>query len=141
MTAPAPRVVRTADSADFFDAADRGVLLLRRCDVCGLVRGPQEAWCSECHAEEHTQVEAAGGGTLVSWAVVHRAPLPGLPTPYVAALVEVDEGPWLLVRLRTDEESLRAGTPVRLEVSRVPDSEALVVARTLPAGARPDQES
>ncbi|GAB2642491.1 hypothetical protein GCM10027270_33560 [Nocardioides ginkgobilobae] len=130
MTPPAEGVERTEDSADFFDYADRGVLLLRRCDACGEVRGPQEAWCVSCRAEEHTVVEAGGGGSLVSWAVVHRAPLPWLETPYVAAVVEVDEGPWLLVRLATSGDPLEVGTRLHLEVDRVPGSEPLLVART-----------
>lgn len=138
----APRVRRTDDSADFFDAAERGRVLLRRCRQCGAARGPQEAWCPDCHAAEHSTVEAGGGGTLVSWAVVHRAPLPGLVTPYVAAVVEADEGPWLLVRLHTAGEPLHAGMPVRLEVDRVTGSEPLVMARSsLTVGERPAQES
>ena len=38
-----PRVLRTPDSADFFDYARLGKLLLRRCDSCGAVQVPRNA--------------------------------------------------------------------------------------------------
>jgi uncharacterized OB-fold protein len=115
-----PRVTRTSDSADFFDLAREGRLLLRRCADCATIRGPQESFCPRCHAAEHEILPAAGSGTLVSWAVVHRSPVPDLEpdAPYVAAIVEVAEGPWVLVRLTSPEiDGLRAGRSVRIVVA------------------------
>jgi hypothetical protein len=60
-------------------------------------------------------------GTLVSWAVVHRAPLPVLAAsvPYVSAIVELAEGPWLMVRLLVEDPArLRVGDPVRVRYLR-----------------------
>jgi uncharacterized protein len=111
---PVP-VRRTPDSAEFFDFAARGDLLLRRCTACSTVRGPQERFCPSCHGEEDEAIAARGTGHLVSWCVVHRSPVPGLEVPYTAAIVECDEGPWMLLRLLDPERvPPRAGAPVEL---------------------------
>ena len=136
MTVVVPVVRRTADSADFFDAARQGRLLLRACARCGTHRGPQERVCSACFAVEHELVLASGRATLVSWAVVHRSPVPVLPAPYVAGLVEVEEGPWLLTRvLAAPTERLEVGQRLCIFVADgVEDGEAVVLSRTELAG-------
>lgn len=130
----APRVVRTPDSADFFDYARTGKLLLRRCDACGTVRGPQEGVCPRCHATAHTVIAAKGSASLVSWAVVHRSPVPALEDhpPYTAGIVELTEGPWLLVRVVTAPgEALRVGTALEIWILATSgDGEPLVLAQT-----------
>lgn len=133
-----PHVRRTSDSADFFDAAREGRLLLRRCDACGTIRGPQVRWCPQCHAAAHQPQFAAGCGRLVSWAVVHRPPHPMLEAdaPYVAGLVELDEGPWVPVRVvRDPDQELRVGTPVRVLTSASADDGEAVVFAEVVAGA------
>jgi uncharacterized OB-fold protein len=131
-TVPVPALARTADSADFFDFAARGRLLLRRCTACGFVRAPQDALCPSCFATAHEKIAAAGPGTLVSFAVVHRSPIPVIPAPYIAAIVEVEEGPWMLTRLLTaPNESVRIGQAVAVTVAPGSDGgEAVVLART-----------
>lgn len=135
MNIAVPLVSRTPGSADFFDSAKQGKLLIRRCNTCGATRGPQEPACPHCHSFAHTLDHAEGSATLVSWAVVHRSPLPALEaeTPYVAGIIEITEGPWLLVRVLTaPNETLHAGA--KLEVWVAPatsdDGEPLVLART-----------
>jgi uncharacterized protein len=130
-----PRVLRTPDSADFFDYARLGKLLLRRCDSCGAVRGPQERFCPRCHAAAHTMTHAQGSASLVSWAVVHRSPLPALEeqTPFTTGIVELAEGPWLLVRVLTAPgEALRAGMELEIWIAAAGDGEGepLVLAQT-----------
>src|SRR5580658_8154711 len=121
-----PRVLRTPDSVDFFDYARLGKLLLRRCDSCGAVRGPQERFCPQCHAAAHTKTHARGSASLVSWAVVHRSPLPALAvrTPYTAGIVELTERPWRLVRvLPAPGEALRAGLELEIWIAAASDGE------------------
>ncbi len=132
MNVPVPVVRRTADSADFFDAARGGRLLIRACSRCGTHRGPQERVCPSCAAVEHRPVLASGRATLVSWAIVHRSPVPTLPAPYVAGLVEVEEGPWLLTRVLTAPgEQLGVGQQLTVCVADGDDDgESVVLART-----------
>ncbi|WP_214405725.1 Zn-ribbon domain-containing OB-fold protein [Pseudonocardia lacus] len=117
-----PRVERDGASAAFFDAAARDELLLRRAPD-GRVLGPQDdvdARLGSADPDSDTVV-ASGDATLVSWAVVHQAPLPWLAdaVPYVCAVVELAEGPWLTVRLVDAEAgALSAGQPLRVRFVR-----------------------
>ncbi len=116
MTPPVfPAVERDEASEPFFAAAARGELLLRRCPRDGAMLAPQARTCPDCGGGELEWAAASGRGTLVSWAVVHQVPVPALAAaiPYLTAVVELAEGPWLLVRLvDAQERHLRAGLPV-----------------------------
>jgi uncharacterized OB-fold protein len=58
---------------------------------------------------------------VFSWTVTHQAPFPGLPTPFVVAVVETDEG----VRLAA---GLRGVAPAELRLDLpVPVSDAAAV--------------
>jgi uncharacterized OB-fold protein len=126
-----PAVARDEASAEFFAAAARGELLMQRCPASGDVLGPQARTCPSCGSADLDPVVVSGRGTLVSWAVVHQAPVPSLAAavPYLTAVVELAEGPWLLVRLAGAEggDSLepRVGLPL--------------VACFLPSGAAGDE--
>lgn len=111
-----PEVHRDEDSAAFFDAAADGTLLVRR-GPGGMMLGPEARTCPETGSAVWEQVPASGRAALVTWATVHRAPLPILASsvPYVSAVVELAEGPWLMVRLiDVDGVELRAGLPVEV---------------------------
>ncbi|ONH49955.1 hypothetical protein CcI49_37850 [Frankia sp. CcI49] len=110
-----PPVARDDASAAFFDAAARGELLVRRCLDSGDVLGPEARTCTGCGSARLEPFVVSGRGVLVTWAVVHQVPVSALrgAVPYVTAVVELAEGPWLLVRLvGTDGRDLRAGQPV-----------------------------
>ena len=123
------RVERDEASAEFFDAAARGTLLIRRCPVCGTQWAPARTRCPAGHALEWT--EASGRAVLVTWAVEHEAPLdPALATPSgdtsAFGYVELDEGPWLQVPIvGVDPASLRAGISMQVCFIRPGDGEAL----------------
>lgn len=111
-----PRVERDEASTAFYDAAARGELLMQRAPS-GTVLPPEARTDPDSSSADLEPVAVSGEGTLVSWTVVHRAPLPALveAVPYVSAVVELAEGPWLMVRLLTDDPAdLRVGTPVRV---------------------------
>jgi uncharacterized protein len=120
MSAKLPRVVRDEASAAFFDAAARGELLVKR-GPSGTVLAPEARTDPATGSSDLQPLVASGEATLVSWAVVHRAPLPALAAsvPYVSAIVELTEGPWLMVRLLVEDPArLRVGDPVRVRYQR-----------------------
>lgn len=110
-----PLVQRDDSSATFFDAAKRGQLQMSLSDS-GSVLAPQVSMDPDDPAGSLQPVTVSGGGTLVSWSVVHHAPHPALAdaVPYVSAVVEIAEGPWLIVRLLGDTEHLSVGAEVRV---------------------------
>ncbi|MFI0512594.1 putative OB-fold protein [Streptomyces canus] len=85
----------------WWDAAARGVLLLRLCGSCGQVHHYPREFCPHCWSEDVSWHTATGRATLHTWSVVHRNDLPPFKdrTPYVAAVVDLAEGPRMMTEL------------------------------------------
>lgn len=102
----------------YWDAAAEGRLLLRRCGACGRAHHYPREFCPRCWSEDVTWEPASGRATLYTWSVVHRNDLPpfGSRTPYVAAVVDLAEGPRMMTEVvECGEASLRVG--MALEVA------------------------
>nr|WP_236572724.1 OB-fold domain-containing protein [Streptomyces sp. GS7] len=101
----------------YWDAAAAGRLLLRRCRAagCGAVHHYPREFCPRCWSEDVGWEPACGRATLYTWSVVHRNDLPpfGDRVPYVAAVVELAEGPRMMTEV-TDcaAADLRIGMPL-----------------------------
>ncbi|MGG2462370.1 Zn-ribbon domain-containing OB-fold protein [Streptomyces sp. RGM 3693] len=101
----------------YWAAAAEGRLLLRRCraEGCGAVHHYPREFCPHCWSEDVTWEPATGRATLYTWSIVHRNDLPpfGDRVPYVAAVVELAEGPRMMTEV-TDcaEPDLRIGMPL-----------------------------
>ncbi|MEV1062293.1 OB-fold domain-containing protein [Streptomyces sp. NPDC050263] len=99
----------------YWDAAAEGRLLIRRCGACARPHHYPREFCPHCWSEDVTWEEASGRATLYTWSVVHRNDLPpfGERTPYIAAVVDLAEGPRmsteLIGALGTGQGDLRAG--------------------------------
>jgi uncharacterized protein len=104
-----PPLQRDTKSAEFFDAAAAGHLLIKQCDECARALAPEASVCTACAGPALHWLPAAGNGTLVTWTTVHKAPNPAYTdrVPYVVGVVELTEGPWLYGRI--DTETLTAG--------------------------------
>jgi uncharacterized protein len=111
-------VDRDEATAEFFDAAAAGRLLLRRCEH-GHYSEPAVAQCTTCGSLRLDWVPAAGGASLISWAVTRSKD--GAPT--VLVIAELDEGPWWWSRLTAaDPARLTVGTRLVVAFAR-PDGE------------------
>ncbi|MFD5397571.1 Zn-ribbon domain-containing OB-fold protein [Streptomyces sp. NPDC127097] len=101
----------------YWDAAAEGRLLLRRCraEGCGAAHHYPREFCPYCWSEDVDWEPATGRATLYTWSVVHRNDLPpfGDRVPYVAAVVDLAEGPRMMTEI-TDcpEPELRIGMPL-----------------------------
>ncbi|MFG2469006.1 Zn-ribbon domain-containing OB-fold protein [Streptomyces canus] len=96
----------------YWDAAARGVLLLRHCETCDRVHHYPREFCPRCWSEDVSWSPATGRATLHTWSVVHRNDLPPFKdrTPYVAAVVDLAEGPRMMTEIvDCAHENLRAG--------------------------------
>lgn len=116
MKAGGSPVVRDERSAEFFDAANRGALAVRRCTGCGHWLEPEARTCTSCGGSDLKWLDANGTGELVSWSVVHHPPHPSFAglVPFAVGLIELVEGPWVEARLTdVDLGALRVGLPLR----------------------------
>jgi uncharacterized protein len=134
---------RDEATAEFFDAAAAGVFLLRRCPD-GHWSEPPAAQCTTCGATALRWEAAAGGATLVSWAVTWgaREPDPSGPDQAGAAetgpgpepaatvlvIAELDEGPWWWSQLTgADPAGLAAGDRLVITFAAGGEHEAVPV--------------
>ncbi|GAA0485975.1 Zn-ribbon domain-containing OB-fold protein [Streptomyces stramineus] len=103
----------------YWDAAARGRLLIRRCraEWCGAAHHYPRVFCPRCWSDDVTWSEASGQATLYTWSVVHVNDLPpfGERLPYVAAVVDLAEGPRMMTEVvDCPEAELRVGMALRV---------------------------
>ncbi|WP_369247343.1 Zn-ribbon domain-containing OB-fold protein [Streptomyces sp. R41] len=122
-SAPSPAPGFDVPEADAFtrpywDGAAEGRLLVRRCGGCGRAHHYPREFCPYCWSEDVEWERASGRATLYTWSVVHRNDLPpfGERVPYVAAVVDLAEGPRMMTEVvECEEGALRIG--MELEVA------------------------
>ncbi|MEV7993469.1 OB-fold domain-containing protein [Streptomyces sp. NPDC086077] len=103
----------------YWEAAARGRLLVRRCGACGRAHHYPRESCPHCWSEDVDWEEASGLATLYTWSVVHRNDLPPFDarTPYVAAVVDLAEGPRMMTEIvgHGGAGALRAGAALEAD--------------------------
>jgi hypothetical protein len=113
---PAPAPVVNPETKPFWDATAEGRLLLPHCRACDTYIWYPRLFCPACSSFDVEWVEAAGRGTVFTFAVVRRSQGPyAKATPYVLAYVELAEGPRMMTNIvDCDVESVRVGDPVEV---------------------------
>jgi uncharacterized OB-fold protein len=79
--------------------------------------------------------EASGRGTLYTYSIVHQNDLPPFNerVPYVAAIVELDEGPRVMTNIEGVRfEDLRVGMPVTIDFKPLDDEITIAIFRAVP---------
>lgn len=86
-------------------AAAEGRLVVQRCRDCEALRWPPLVGCPECLSRETDWVDVAPRGTVWSYVVYHRAFATKYSDeiPYTVAVVQLDDGPYLVGRLAAEE--------------------------------------
>lgn len=114
----------------YWKAASEGKLLIQRCPACENHQYYARPMCLACGERNPDWVSASGKGTVWSFTTVHRGPYEDLPTPYVVALVRLEEGVVLLSHIvGTDPEQVRCDLPVELMFQDFRDGVRLPVFR------------
>jgi uncharacterized OB-fold protein len=81
------------DTGGFWEAADRGELVVRSCTDCGAVIHLPKTYCHYCASWNTTWKTVAPAGHLFSYTQVEHTVHPAYPAPYAIVLVELDEAP------------------------------------------------
>lgn len=92
---PRPTVV----SKPYWEGCARGELIYQRCGDCRAAIFAPAATCRRCLAKRLTWELSAGLGRIYSWSTVWRPQSPAFATPYVAAIVDLDEGYQMLANV------------------------------------------
>jgi uncharacterized protein len=105
---PTPPV--SPETRPFWDAAEEGRLLIKRCMACGRLHHYPRSICPFCWSDRTEWVPASGRGTIYSYSVMRRVPI-----PYAIAYVTLDEGVTMMTNIvDCDLEAIRIGLPVRV---------------------------
>ena len=105
---PAPSV--SPETKEYWDAAAQGRLLVRKCTACGEAHHYPRTICPFCFSDKTEWITASGRGTLYSYSVMRRAPV-----PYAMAYVTLAEGPTMMTNIVDCAfDKLRIGQDVKL---------------------------
>jgi uncharacterized protein len=91
-------------------------LVANECTECGALYFDRRNACANCGKQAFTRRALGGEGKVRSFTIVHRA-APGVPTPYVSAIVDLDGGGVVkanVVNIQPVPEHVGLGMPVRL---------------------------
>ena len=107
ITAP----VATPENQPHFDAAERGELLIKRCQACGQHHYHPRAICPHCFSDQTEWVTAKGTGKIYTVSISRRV----LPTAYAIAYVTLDEGVSMMTNIvDCDLDALEIGQAVKV---------------------------
>lgn len=73
------------------------------CNSCGAITFPPKAVCMKCSSRDYKTVELSGKGSVKTFTVI-RVPPEGFEDEYVVGLVELLEGPNIMVNIKTDQQ-------------------------------------
>ncbi len=105
IAAPAANVETQA----YWDAANAGKLLVKKCAACGEPHFYPRALCPFCFGETEW-VETNGQGEIYSFSIMRRA-----AEPYAIAFVRLDAGPTMMSNIvDSDFDSIRIGARVKV---------------------------
>ena len=116
--APVPGTFTSA----FWNALAQGRFTSTRCDGCGEIGFPPRPTCLRCGNKSPRWVELSGFGQLYSRTRIHAAGGTFAAfAPYSVGIVDLVEGPRLLLRLLPAASALPLDSALRIVVLRHPD--------------------
>lgn len=126
--------VPDTETEPYWSAAKDGRLLIRRCRACSRAHFYPRPFCPTCWSDQVDWEEASGRATLYTWSVVRQNDLKPWPerVPYVAAVVDLDEGPRMMTNVvDCDIDALEVG--MALEVAFRAENDEITVPVFRPA--------
>ena len=126
------------ETQPFWDACRQGRFLVRHCNACGRDYFYPRPFCPTCWSDDVDWKQASGRGTLYTYSVVHVNDLPPFSerVPYVAAIVELDEGPRVMTNIEgTPFDQLRIGATVEVDWKPISDDVTIPVFRQVASGS------
>ena len=119
-----------AETRPFWDATREGRFLIRHCLECGKYHFYPRPFCPNCWSERVEWAEATGRAVLYTYSIVVSNDLPPFNerVPYVAAVVDLEEGPRVMTNVVDCEfADLRVGMPVEVDYLAISDDITIAV--------------
>ena len=120
------------ETKPFWDGLKERKFLLRHCNACGRDHYYPRPFCPACWSDDVSWREASGRATLYTYSVVHVNDLPPFNerVPYVAAIVDLEEGPRVMTNIEgVEHDALRIGMPLFVDFKPISDDVTIAVFR------------
>ena len=125
------------DTKEFWEGLRRHQLLIQRCQDCGTYRHYPRPMCHNCNSMNGQWVKVRGRGKVYSWIVSHYTVHPAFPTPYLVAIVELEEGVRMITNLvDTSPDEVYIGMPVEVFFEDVTEEITLPLFKPIDKGSR-----
>ena len=101
---------------DYLQLEPEPHLLAQECTNCGARYFDRRNACARCGRTGFAPAAVDGSGELRAFTIVHRA-APGIPVPFVSAIVRTDDGTWVrsnLVNCDPTPDAVKLGMRVQL---------------------------
>ena len=106
----------------FLRLGEQPHLVGKKCGTCGAVYLGNRVACSKCStAGGFSEIPLSTKGSLWVYSIVHQS-APGIPTPYVAAIVDLPEGVSVrcnVIDVEPDPAKIQFGMPVEMITKKV----------------------
>ena len=79
-------------SAPHWDGCKEGLLVAQQCQTCLQYAFPPQPFCPHCITDSLEWQICSGKGRIYSFTEIHRGQTPAFETPYIAAIIALDEG-------------------------------------------------
>lgn len=122
------------DNRDFWEGARRHELIIKRCGDCGFYIHYPKPFCPKCWSENVQPTRVSGRGRVFTFNIVRQQIAPGMPPPYVVALVALEEQEDVRVVaniVECEPEAVSIGMPVEVTFQLV--DEELTIPQFKPA--------
>ena len=120
-----------SDSRVYWDGIrDEGVFRIVECLSCSRVHHYPRPFCPHCWSSDVVPVDASGEATLYTHSTVYVNDLAPFSAelPYIAAVVELAEGPRVMTRIvDCSPLELEIGMPLRMIVQKLTDEVSVPV--------------
>jgi uncharacterized OB-fold protein len=120
------------ETQPFWDGCKEGRFLIRHCNACGEDHFYPRPFCPTCWSDDVAWKEASGRATLYTFSIVHQNDLPpfGERVPYVAAIIDLEEGPRVMTNIEgVEHDALRIGMPLVVDFKPISDDVTIAIFR------------
>jgi uncharacterized OB-fold protein len=118
------------DTIEFWEGTKQELLLIKRCLDCTAFSYYPRPFCPKCWSERVEWCRASGEATLYTWSVVYSNDQPPFHdrVPYVAAVVDLAEGPRMMTNVvDCPFDELAVGMPLRVTFQSISDEYTIPV--------------
>ena len=124
------------DTFEFWEGTKNNRLLIRHCEDCGEYSYYPRSFCPKCWSENVAWYEASGKATLYTWSVIYSNDMPPFKDriPYVAAIVDLEEGPRMMTNIiDTEFDDLKVGMALSVTFQAISEDFTIPVFVPTPA--------